>query len=107
MTSPLIVTADESLLDELLRLAAAAGTTPEVAHDVPAALRGWLHAPLVLDGAGLAHAAARAAAARRDAVLVVLLGSGPDWVLQTAPACGAESVAELPRSEGWLIERLT
>jgi secretion/DNA translocation related CpaE-like protein len=28
-------------------------------------------------------------------------------VFQTALACGAESVAELPRSEGWLIERLT
>ena len=37
MTAPLFVTADETLLDELLRLAAAAGSTPEVAHDAPAA----------------------------------------------------------------------
>jgi pilus assembly protein CpaF len=107
MTAPLFVTADETLLDELLRLAAAAGSTPEVAHDVPAALRGWLQAPLVLVGADLADAVGRAAPDRRDAVFVVLLGSSPDSVFQTALACGAESVAELPRSAGWLVERLT
>src|SRR4051794_20063261 len=107
MTPPLIVTADESLLDELLRLAAAAGTTPEVAHDVPAALRGWLKAPLVLVGADLAEELARAAPSRREAVFVVLLGAVPDRAFQVALAIGAESVAELPRSEGWLVERLT
>jgi secretion/DNA translocation related CpaE-like protein len=107
MTTPLLVTADETLLDELLRLSAAAGTTPEVAHDVPAALQGWLTAPLVLVGADLAGAVARAGPPRRDGVFIVLLGSSPDSVFQTALACGAESVAELPRSEGWLIERLT
>jgi secretion/DNA translocation related CpaE-like protein len=107
MTPPLIVTADESLLDELLRLAAAAGTTPDVAHDVPAALRGWLKAPLVLVGADLADDLARAAPSRREAVFVVLMGSVPDRAFQVALAIGAESVAELPRSEGWLVERLT
>jgi secretion/DNA translocation related CpaE-like protein len=78
-----------------------------VAHDVPAALQGWLTAPLVLVGADLAGDVARAGPARRDGVFIVLLGSSPDSVFQTALACGAESVAELPRSEGWLIERLT
>ncbi len=107
MTAPLLVTADEPLLDELLRLSAAAGTTPDVAHDVPSALRGWLKAPLVLVGADLAEPLARAAPTRRDAVFVVLLAPSPDQVFQTALALGAESVAELPRSEGWLVERLT
>jgi len=107
MTPPLIVTADESLLDELLRLAAAAGTTPDVAHDVPAALRGWLKAPLVLVGADLADDLARAAPSRREAVFVVLVGAVPDRAFQVALALGAESVAELPPSEGWLVERLT
>jgi secretion/DNA translocation related CpaE-like protein len=107
MTPPLIVTADESLLEELLRLAAAAGTTPEVAHDVPAALRGWSKAPLVLVGADLADDLARAAPSRREAVFVVLVGAVPDRAFQVALALGAESVAELPRSEGWLVERLT
>jgi secretion/DNA translocation related CpaE-like protein len=107
MTPPLIITADEALLDELLRLAAAAGTTPEVAHDVPAALHGWLKAPLVLVGADLADDLARAAPTRREAVFVVLVGAVPDRAFQVALAIGAESVAELPPSEGWLVERLT
>ena len=107
MTAPLLVTADETLLDELLRLSAAAGTTPDVAHDVPAALRAWAKAPLVLVGADLAELLGRAAPARRDAVFVVLLGPSPDAVFASALAVGAESVAELPRSEGWLVERLT
>jgi secretion/DNA translocation related CpaE-like protein len=107
MTAPLLVTADETLLDELLRLSAAAGTTPDVAHDVPAALRCWTKAPLVLIGADLAEPLARAAPARRDGVFVVLLAPSPDGVFATALAVGAESVAELPRSEGWLVERLT
>jgi secretion/DNA translocation related CpaE-like protein len=107
MTAPLLVTADETLLDELLRLSAAAGTTPDVAHDVPAALRAWTRAPLVLVGDDLAEALGQAAPARRDAVFVVLIGPGPDAVFAHALAVGAESVAELPRSEGWLVERLT
>ncbi|HEY3527940.1 MAG TPA: septum site-determining protein Ssd [Nocardioides sp.] len=107
MTAPLFVTADQALLDELLRLAAAAGTTPEVADDVPAALRAWSRAPLVLVGEDLAVALARAGPTRRDAVFVVLTAPVPDRVFQVALALGAESVAELPRSEGWLVERLT
>jgi secretion/DNA translocation related CpaE-like protein len=107
MTAPLFVTADDTLLEELLRLAAAAGTTPDVAHDVPAALRAWPRAPLVLVGEDLADAMARAAPSRRDAVFVVLTAPVPDRVFQVALALGAESVAELPRSEGWLVERLT
>jgi secretion/DNA translocation related CpaE-like protein len=107
MTTPLFVTADESLLDELLRLAAAAGTTPEVARDASSALRAWSRAPLVMVGADLADALARAAPERRTGVFVVLTGSPPDRLFQTALAVGAESVAELPRSEGWLVERLT
>jgi secretion/DNA translocation related CpaE-like protein len=107
MTAPLFVTADDSMLDELLRLAAAAGSTPEVARDVGGALRGWPRAPLVLVGEDLAPALARAAPSRRDGVFVVLTAPVPDRVFQVALALGAESVAELPRSEGWLVERLT
>jgi secretion/DNA translocation related CpaE-like protein len=107
MTAPLFVTADETLLDALTRLAAAAGTTPEVAHDVSSALRAWARAPLVLVGEDLAQSLARAAPERRDAVFVVLTAPVPDRVFQVALALGAESVAGLPRSEGWLVERLT
>lgn len=107
MNAPLFVTSDQSLLDELLRLAAAAGSTPQVVHDVSAALRGWTRAPLVLVGEDLAPALARAAPSRRAGVFVVLTAPVPDRVFQVALALGAESVAELPRSEGWLVERLT
>jgi secretion/DNA translocation related CpaE-like protein len=107
MTPPLIVTGDDDLLDEVLRLSAAAGTTPEVARDVSAALRAWQKAPLVLVGIDLAAALARAAPTRRESVFVVLAAPCPDEVFRTALALGAESVAELPRSEGWLVERLT
>jgi secretion/DNA translocation related CpaE-like protein len=107
MDAPLFVTADEPLLDELLRLAAAAGTTPQVARDVPAALRAWPRAPLVLVGADLADSLARAAPARRDAVFLVFTEPTPDAVFQLALRLGAENVAGLPQSEGWLVERLT
>lgn len=47
---PLIVTTDAELLDELVRLAAAAGVEPEVAPDAVAARRRWTAAPMVLVG---------------------------------------------------------
>ena len=96
MTSPLFVTRDETLLDELLRLAAAAGVTPDVAHDGVAALRGWSGASLVLVGADVAEEVARTLPPRRDGVHVVVWGdvagrarSGPRWRSgpRTSPGC--------------------
>ncbi|WP_122816140.1 septum site-determining protein Ssd [Nocardioides pantholopis] len=107
MRTPLLITADESLLDELLRLAAAAGVTPDVAHDAAAALRGWAAAPLVLLGADLAAPVARLAPGRRPGVHVVAWGESPDELFRLALAVGAENVAELPRSDGWLTDLLT
>jgi len=102
MTHALLVTADDSLLDELVRLCAAAGTTPDVAGDVGAALRGWSSAVLVLLGSDLAVEVARAAPPRRDGVHVVTWGSAPDELFRTALAVGAEGVALLPGSAQWL-----
>ena len=107
MTAPLIVTRDQSLLDELLRLAAAAGAGPDVAAHVGAALRGWGAAPLVLVGADVAEEMARISPARRPRVYVVAWGAVPDEMFRVALQVGAESVAQLPRSEGWLTELLT
>lgn len=107
MTAPLLITHDRSLLDELLRLAAAAGVTPDVAADGGAALRGWSAAPLVLVGADAAEEIARLAPARRPRVYVVSWGAVPDELFRVALEMGAESVARLPRSEGWLTELLT
>jgi secretion/DNA translocation related CpaE-like protein len=107
MTAPLFVTRDETLLDELLRLAAAAGVTPEVAHDGAAALRAWAAAPLVLLGADLADEVARTGPTRRAGVFVVAWGGVPNDLFRVALAVGAESVAELPRSDTWVTETLT
>ena len=107
MTAPLLITRDQSLLDELLRLAAAAGAAPDVAGDVGAALRGWGAAPLVLVGVDAADDLARISPARRQRVYVVAWGEVPDEMFRIALAVGAESVVRLPRSEAWLVEILT
>ncbi len=107
MTTTLIITRDDNLLDELLRLAAAAGVTPEVAPDQVAALRSWSAAALVLVGSDLAAEVARARPLRRTGVHVVALGAVPDDLFRTALAVGAESVVGLPSSEEWLVESLT
>ena len=107
MTAPLFITGDDTLLDELLRLAAAAGITPDVARDTAAALRGWAAAPLVLLGADLADEMALTGPARRPGVHVVAWGAVPDDLFRTALAVGAHDVTQLPRSEGWITETLT
>ncbi len=107
MTAPLLITRDQSLLDELLRLSAAAGVTPDVAGDGGAALRGWARAPVVLVGADVAEDLARISPARRGQVYVVAWGEVPDQMFRVALEIGAESVARLPRSEAWLVELLT
>jgi secretion/DNA translocation related CpaE-like protein len=107
MTAPLFVTRDQSLLDQLLRLAAAAGITPDVAPDTGVALRLWPVAPLVLVGADLAAELAAMSLARRPGVHVVAWGQVADELFRATVGLGGESVAQLPSSEGWLVEALT
>ncbi|MFF4224774.1 septum site-determining protein Ssd [Streptomyces sp. L500] len=101
---PLIVTEDEALLDDLLRLCAAAGAVPEVVHGPAARGAGWDAAPLVLVGDD--SAAGLGAAARGEGV--VLVGRDPDdlGVWRRAIAIGARQVALLPEGEGWLVDRI-
>lgn len=106
MTAPLIVTDDTDLLDELLRLAAAAGITPTLARDPAGALAAWRTAPLVLVGHDQADPLARAAPGRREGVLVTSVGRADSLVYPAALALGAESVIDTRAAEGWLIERL-
>jgi secretion/DNA translocation related CpaE-like protein len=105
---PLVVTGDDVLLDEVLRLAAAAGCTPEVAGDASAALRGWSGAPVVLVGADLAADLARAVPPRRPGVHVVTATDPPPPDLfPAALGLGAESVAALDAAGEWVVEVLT
>jgi secretion/DNA translocation related CpaE-like protein len=68
---PLVATADDALLDDLLRLAAAAGTTPEVIADAGSVRRAWSTAGIVVLGDDLAAALATVRPPRRDGVVVV------------------------------------
>ncbi|MGW0735381.1 septum site-determining protein Ssd [Streptomyces sp. NPDC002851] len=101
---PLIVTEDPELLDDLLRLCAAAGARPEVHHQVPERRGGWEAAPLVLVGDDAAGRV-RGAAHRRG---VCLVGRDQDdpWVWQRAMEIGADHVLRLPDAEQWLVDHI-
>ncbi|HSK54630.1 MAG TPA: septum site-determining protein Ssd [Jiangellales bacterium] len=103
---PLVVTADERLLDDLLRLAAAAGVDVDVADDAGSALACWAAAPLVLVGTDLVGPLCGAAPPRRRAVALVGADLDDASVWQRAVELGAEHVLFLPDAEPWLVERL-
>ncbi|MGA0945290.1 MAG: septum site-determining protein Ssd [Candidatus Nanopelagicales bacterium] len=107
---PLLVTGDPLLLDDVIRLATAAGIEVSVSVDVTSSA--WSAAPLVLVGDDvLAHAVGRALP-RRDSVIVVRrTGAHHDESIDTdvwrgAVAIGAEHVAELPHASRWVVDRL-
>ncbi|MBO3745822.1 CpaE-like family protein [Streptosporangiaceae bacterium NEAU-GS5] len=104
MRRPLAVTADQELLDDLLRIAAAAGVELDVAHDARHARRGWAAAPLIVVGDDLADDVARLSPPPRpDVVLVTLTGEDPTtW--RRCVAVGARAVLELPESERLLVD---
>jgi secretion/DNA translocation related CpaE-like protein len=102
---PLLVTADPELLDDVLRLGAAAGVDVDVAHDAVGARSGWSSAALVLVGDDQSMAMGRASMRRRAGV--VLVGRGVDGdIWKRAMGVGAEHVALLPEAEPWLIARM-
>ncbi len=102
---PLVVTADPDVLDELLRLAAAAGTEVDVAADAVAARRCWGSSPFVVVAADATAGCARSRLGRRSDV--VLLGDDMDdaGIWQRAVEVGASHVVFLPDAERWLTDR--
>lgn len=106
MTNPLILTRDQTLLEELQRLAAAAGVEPAVVADPVAALPHWSDASMVLLGVDLAADMATIEPPRRAGVHLVGWGRLPDECFRTAVTLGIENVAELPRSDSWVLEVL-
>lgn len=103
---PLLVTADEQLLDDVLRLAAAAGVDVEVAADASAARPSWRSASLVLVGADVAADVCRRVLSRREGVVLVSRDLDDADVWERAVGLGAEHVVFLPDAEGWLATRL-
>lgn len=102
---PLVVSADEDLLDDLLRLLATAGTEPELATGGPALRRAHRDAPLVLLGADALTSGAVRALPRRPGVVVVSGQPLPPAGWAAAVEVGAERVAVLPEDETWLLSR--
>ncbi|WP_267244140.1 septum site-determining protein Ssd [Streptomyces sp. PR69] len=101
---PLIITEDLELLDDLLRLCAAAGAEPEVCHCLPERGSAWTGAPLVLVGD---DAAARCrGATRRSGVLLVGRDQDDPDVWRRAVEIGADCVLRLPDAESWLVDRI-
>ncbi|MGY1664766.1 septum site-determining protein Ssd [Geodermatophilus sp. SYSU D00696] len=102
---PLVVSSDEDLLDDVLRVLAAAGTEPEVATGGPALRRAVRDAGLVLLGADALGLPAVRALPRRPGVVVVAAGvpAAPVWA--AAVELGAERVVVLPDDEAWLAAR--
>lgn len=103
---PLAVTADDALLDDLVRLATAAGASLDVAAEANTAGRLWSAAPLVLVGADLLPALARASPVRRRDVVVVGRGIGNPVLWQGAVDVGAEQVVDVVDDEQWLVARI-
>ncbi|PRX99476.1 septum site-determining protein Ssd [Allonocardiopsis opalescens] len=103
---PLLVTEDPRLLDDLLRLAAAADVELSVAA-APGDVRAqWAAAPLVLVGADLAPRLIADELPRRGEVLLVATDDSRPEVWRQAVALGARDVVALPRGEPLLVDRL-
>ncbi|MGW7449914.1 septum site-determining protein Ssd [Streptomyces sp. NPDC054787] len=116
---PLIITEDPLLLDDLLRLCAAAGAEPHVHHGLPeqsgaggaagasageVAGVGWESAPLVLVGDDAARRVR--GAPRRTGVFLVGRDLDDPLVWQRAVEIGAEEVLRLPDAESRLVDRI-
>jgi secretion/DNA translocation related CpaE-like protein len=106
-TAVLLVSGDESLVGDVRRLAAAAGVEVAATARPAAALSVWGVAPLVLLGTDRAAEVAALQPPRRGQVHVLGRGDVPHDAFRDAVRVGAESVAELPASEAWLVEVLT
>ncbi|MEU7674506.1 septum site-determining protein Ssd [Micromonospora taraxaci] len=102
---PLVVTGDDDLLDDVLRLAAAGGTEVELARDPAAARTRWAPAPLVMLGIDQAQACLRARLPQRPRLVLVGRAGQLDPGWQIAELVGAEYVAMLPAAESWLVDR--
>jgi secretion/DNA translocation related CpaE-like protein len=102
-----VVSTDDRLLDDLLRLLAAAGAEPELATGGPALRRAHRNAPLVLVGSDALAAGPVRALPRRPGVVVVADRELPADAWAGAVEIGAERVAVLPADESWLLARCT
>lgn len=98
---PLVVAGDDTVLDEILRVAAAAGCEVDSAPDLHAARGRWARAPLVVLDEEAARAPNRLL--RRNKVLLVCKGAPTPETWERAFNTGSEKVLSLPDEEGDLV----
>ncbi|WP_158542692.1 septum site-determining protein Ssd [Phytoactinopolyspora halophila] len=102
---PLVVTADDGILDDVLRLAAAAGVEVNVAHDPGAARSSWASVPMVVIGADQADGLAHLAPTRRRDVYLIGQDRDDPTIWRRGVVLGAEQVLFFPADESWLADR--
>ncbi|MGW5193174.1 septum site-determining protein Ssd [Kribbella sp. NPDC004138] len=105
--SVLMATTNETLLDDLLRLAAAASVTPLVEAHLPGLRRSWHTCSLVVVGRDLAEPLARVQPAHRPGVVVVGSTADGDDLYRCAFDVGADAVCRLPDDEPLLAGKLS
>ncbi|RZQ61603.1 septum site-determining protein Ssd [Amycolatopsis suaedae] len=103
---PLVVAGEEPLLDELIRLMAAAGCDPECVPDLPAARPRWADPPVVLVDEAAVAPDEPALPRRQGVVLVCKSAASPD-TYRRAFAVGAERVMCLPDDEAEMLTMLS
>lgn len=101
----LLATDDVELLDDLLRLSAAAQIRPEIAMSLAAVRSRWSSAPLVVVGADMADQVQRAHVPRRPSVVLASRTAATEDLWRCGVELGVEHVACLPDAERWLIDR--
>ena len=99
----LVATGDPGLLDDLLRLAAAAGVEVEAVPDAVSARRAWSSAAGVLVGDDLAPALLLRPPSRRDGVVLVGIDQDDAGIWRRGLDVGAGHVVFLPDAETWLV----
>ena len=102
---PVVVSMDADLVDDLLRIAAAAGVEPDVAMEPVAARRAWHAAPLVVVGADAVAALREDRLPSRVGLVIVGRAEQDVTVLREGLALGATSVLSLPADEAELSRR--
>ncbi len=104
-TSPrvLVATSDRGLLDDLLRLAAAAGVEVEVAADAGAARRSWARAAGVVVGDDLGPDLLLRPPARREGVILLGIDQDDATIWRRGVDLGVGHVVFLPDAEPWLL----
>ena len=104
---PLIATDDVDLLDDLLRLTAAAAVEPDVATTLGALRAKWTPHSLVVIGIDIAEQLPDGFVPRRGGIVLACReDSQRESAWGLAASIGADHVAILPDGEVWLVDRL-